>query len=103
MSEQMRDLTLERIRRLTEAVADLIESHAVQGRHVGRLLDLQGQQLGRIEVTLNTLATDVRGLTTHVRDIASEQGLLGNRIENAFSKALRSNIRLDETEDESRI
>jgi hypothetical protein len=60
MSDQPRDLTLERIKRLTEAVADLMESHAAQGRNVSRLLELQGQQLGRIEVALNTLATDVR-------------------------------------------
>jgi hypothetical protein len=32
-------------------------------------------------------------------DLASEQVLLGNRFENAFSRALRTNIRLDEIED----
>jgi hypothetical protein len=86
------DLTLERIKRLTEAVADLMESHATQGRQMFRLLDLQGQQLGRIETTLHALAVDIRGL-------ASEQILLGNRVENSFSRALRANIRLDEIED----
>lgn len=56
------DLTLERVSRLTDAVADLMESHTAQGRNVGRLLELQGQQLGRIEASLSTLSSDVRGL-----------------------------------------
>jgi hypothetical protein len=34
-----------------------------------------------------------------VRGLASEQALLGNRVENAFSRAMRANIRLDEIED----
>jgi outer membrane murein-binding lipoprotein Lpp len=102
MSDQPRDLTFERIKRFTEAVADLMESHTPQGRNLARLLDLQGQQLGRIEVALNTLSSDVRGLATHVHDLASEQVLLGNRVENAFSKALRANIRLDDIEEAAR-
>lgn len=63
------DLTLERVNRLTEAVADLMESHAAQGRNVGRLHELQGQQLGRIEASLSTLASDVRGLASSVREM----------------------------------
>jgi hypothetical protein len=82
---------LERIKRFTEAVADLMESHTTQGRNVARLLDLQGQQLGRIEVALHTLSSDVRALAAHVHELASEQILLGNRVENAFSERLTQN------------
>lgn len=85
MSDTPRNLTLERVNRLTDAVADLMESHAAQGRAVLHRLD-------KIEAHLGSLATDIRGL-------ASEQALLGNRVENAFVKAMRANIRLDEIED----
>jgi hypothetical protein len=36
-----------------------------------------------------------------VRELASEHILLGNRVESAFSRALRTNIRLDEIEDQN--
>ena len=83
MSDKPRDLTLERVNRLTQAVADLMESHAAQGQAVLRILDAHGDQLARIEAHLGMLAKEVRGL-------ASEQALLGNRVENAFSRALRT-------------
>lgn len=89
------DLTLERVNRLTQAVADLMESHAAQGRNVTRMLTGMGEQLDRMEVRLGALTAEVRAL-------ASEQVLLGNRVENAFSRALRANIRLDEIEDAPR-
>ncbi len=95
MSDQPRDLTLERVNRLTQAVADLMEAHASQGRTFIRMLAGVGEQLDRIESRLNVLTTEVRAL-------ASEQVLLGNRVENAFSRALRVNIRLDEIEDTNR-
>jgi hypothetical protein len=92
MSDKPRDLTLERVNRLTQAVADLTESHAAQGRQflsmMGRLLE----HLERIEDQIVTVSKDIR-------ELASEQVLLGNRVENAFSRALRTNIRLDEMED----
>jgi hypothetical protein len=40
MSTPPRDLALERINRLTEAVADLMESHAAQGRNLGRTMEM---------------------------------------------------------------
>lgn len=91
MSDKPRDLTLERIKRLTEAVADLMESHAAQGRMTLRILDDIRREMGGVRQEL----TDVRAA---LRDVASEQVLLGNRVENAFSKALRANIRLDDME-----
>jgi len=91
MSEP-RNLTLERVNRLTQALADLMESHAAQGRTMTRLLTQMDERLASIDATLTALAKDVRGL-------ASEQTLLGNRIEDAFARALRANARLDELED----
>lgn len=92
MTTEPRNLTLERVNRLTQAVADLMESHAAQGQAILRILDAHGDQLARIEAHLGVLTKEVRALT-------SEQALLGNRVENAFSRALRANIRLDDMED----
>ena len=89
---QPRDLTLERIDRLSQSLADLMESHATQGRNINRLLDLMGQHLNRIETQIQILTAEVHGL-------ASDQVLMANRVEDAFSRALRTNIRLDEIED----
>jgi hypothetical protein len=88
MSEP-RNLTLERVNRLTQAMADLMESHAAQGRMMTRLLMQMDERLASIDTTLTVLAKDVRAL-------ASEQILLGNRIEDAFARAMRANTRLDE-------
>jgi len=81
------DLTLTRVNRLTQAVADLSESHATQGRSLIRLLTQMSEQLA--------------ALTKEVHALASEQVLLGNRIEDTFTRALRVNIRLDELEDKA--
>jgi hypothetical protein len=99
MSDKPRDLTLERVNRLTAAVADLTESHAQQGRMMIRILEELSERMGGFSAELTGIRAelvDVKGL---LRELASEQVLLGNRVENAFSKALRANIRLDEMED----
>lgn len=88
------DITLERVKRLSEAMADLMESHASQGRLMMKQLTRMDERLTGIEANLASLAKDVR-------ELASEQALLGNRVENAFARALRANIRLDEIEDEA--
>ena|SRR5215831_13893347 len=44
MSEP-RNLTLERVNRLSQAVADLMESHAAQGRMIARLLEQMSELL----------------------------------------------------------
>lgn len=85
------DLTLERVNRLTQAVADLTESHAAQGRVLVRLLEQLDSRLGAIEAGLTALRTDMR-------ELAREQLLRGNRVEDAFARALRVNVRLDEIE-----
>ncbi len=41
----------------------------------------------------------LQAIDREVRALAGEQALLGNRVEDAFSRALRANIRLDEVED----
>jgi hypothetical protein len=91
MSEA-RNLTLERVNRLSQAVADLTDSHAAQGRMITRLLAQMNEHLASIDTKLTSLTTDVHNL-------AAEQVLLGNRIEEAFARALRTNVRLDEFED----
>jgi hypothetical protein len=92
MSDKPRDLTLERVNRLTVALTDLGESHTAQGRQFLAMMQRMIQHLERIELLIGDLGKDVRNL-------AAEQALLGNRVENAFSRALRANIRLDEIED----
>ena len=92
MSDTPRDLTLERINRLTVAVADLSESHTAQGRQLLAMVQRVIDRLERIEAQIAAVGMDVHAL-------ASEQVLLGNRVENAFNRALRTNIRLDEIED----
>lgn len=87
-----RNLTLEQINRLTEAVANLMESHAAQGRAITRLLEQISTRLAAIEGTLVALDKSVR-------DLSGEQVLLGNRVEEAFARALRVNLRLDEMEE----
>jgi hypothetical protein len=91
MSEP-RNLLLERVNRLSQAIADLTESHAATGRMLARLLLQMNDRLSSIDQMLIQLTKDVRAL-------ASEQILLGNRIEDAFARALRANARVDEIED----
>lgn len=69
----MPDITLERMKGLSEAVADLMESHASRGRAMMKLLTRMDERLVGIEATLATLSKDVR-------ELASEQILLGNRV-----------------------
>ena len=87
MSEP-RNLTLERVDRLSQAVADLMESHAAQRRMITRLLEQMSERLTSIDTTLTALAKDIRALK-------SEQTVFGNRIEEAFARALRANLPLD--------
>lgn len=91
-------IVLERLARLTTAVADMMEAHAAQSRGVNRLLDSMGRQLARMEEQQATTIQEIRVLTAEMRNLASEQVLLGNRVEEAFSRALRTDIRLDEME-----
>jgi ABC-type transporter Mla subunit MlaD len=92
MSDAPHNITLERVNRLTQAVADLVESQAAQGRALTRLLTQTNEHLASIDTRLAELGSVVRTL-------ASEQILLGNRVEEAFARALRVNVRLDEIED----
>jgi hypothetical protein len=87
------DLTLERVNRLTQAVADLGENQLAQGRMLLQLLNQMSDQL-------DAFRTELAAVTGTVRDLASEQVLLGNRVESAATSVLRANIRLDEIEDE---
>ena len=91
MSENTRNLTLERINRLATAVADLMESHTSHSRLMFRALESMDARLDRMEGRLD-------GIEKAVKELATEQVLLGNRVENGFSRALRTNIRLDEIE-----
>jgi hypothetical protein len=92
MSAKPRDPTLEQVNRLTQAVADLTESHAAQGASIISILEHMRGHLETFELPIGALTKEVRGL-------AAEQVLLGNRVEHAFSRALRTNIRLEEIED----
>ena len=91
MTSAPRDLTLERLNRLSLAVADLMDGQATQARNTQRLLDHMSQQLDRIEANQVSFAKDLRSVT-------SEQLLLANRIEEALSRAFRTGLRLDDLE-----
>jgi outer membrane murein-binding lipoprotein Lpp len=92
MSDKPRDLTLERVNRLTQAVADLVDNQTAQGRMLLRLLQ---QIAGKLD-GLDAIRSEIAALNTTVRQMAIEQTLLGNRVENAFAPAVQANIRLDE-------
>ncbi len=92
MSDKPRDLTLERVNRLTQAVADLGDSQTALGRMLLRML-------GHIDENLPEISAQLTTLNQTVREQAGEQILLGNRVEAAFTQALRTNIRVDEIED----
>jgi len=66
MSDHPRDLTLERVNRLTLAIADLTESHAAQGRRIPSMMQRLLEHMERIDKS--------------VRELASEQVLPGNRL-----------------------
>ena len=87
-----RDLMLERVNRLSQAVADLMENQTAQARAIQRMLSQTNERLDAIDMKL-------RALVQEVHKLASEQALLGNRVEDAFAGALRTNVRLDEMED----
>jgi hypothetical protein len=93
LPQEPRNLTLERVNRLSQAIADLTESHAATGRMLARLLMQMNDRLASIDQMLIALGKDMRA-------VASEQILLGNRIEDAFARALRANARIDEMEDQ---
>jgi hypothetical protein len=93
MTDKPRDLTLKRVNRLSTAVADLMESQTSHNGMVLGILKRLDDRLDAIDAKFGAVSRDIRGL-------ASEQVLLGNRVESAFTRALRTNIRLDEIEDE---
>jgi hypothetical protein len=82
MSEP-RNLTLERVNRLTEAVTSMAEHHAAQGRVTARLLVQISEQLNSMDAKLGEVVAEVRNLS-------AEQVLLGNRVEEAFAQVLRT-------------
>lgn len=90
------DLTLERVDRLTLAVADLMESHAAQGRNVSRLLEAQGQQLDRIEASLVDLALHL--LQSKRATLGSPEKLMASvdSLDPIFAGIARSNHRIDQ-------
>lgn len=97
MSDKPRDLTLERVNRLSTAVADLMEGQTSNSRTMLRMLNRIADRLDAIDSKLAAVSKDIRAL-------ASEQVLLGDRVgdrvEEAPTRALRTNIRLDEIEDQ---
>jgi hypothetical protein len=96
VSDQPRDLVLERVNRLTVAVADLTESHVVKGRQLIGMIQRLEDQLDRMEARMEA---QMSAMSKSARALASEQAVLGNRVDEAFSRALRTHLRLDQIED----
>jgi len=62
MSENPRDLTLERINRLTVAVAGLSESYTAQGRQLLAMVQRVIHRLERIEAQIMAIRTDIAAI-----------------------------------------
>lgn len=92
MSDQPTSIMLERMNRLGSAMADLMEAHAQQSRGLLRAMEALEQRLARVEDGQTRVERGLHALTT-------EQISLSMAIENAASRALRANIRLDDIED----
>jgi len=88
MSGMTSDLTLERLARLTTAVADLMDGNNRQFRELAQWLKRIDDRLDRMDERLGRMETELRS-------VASEQLLLSNRVEEAFSRSMRTNMRLD--------
>lgn len=91
MSDRPRDLTLERVNRLSQNLLDLMEGQNTHWRHNQRSMEMIVERLERIDGNILRLEKAITAL-------ASEQVLLANRVESAFSAALRTNIRMDAIE-----
>ena len=79
------DLLLECVNRLTGDMADTREGHNQLLRILTRAVD--------------GLREEAAGLRREVASPASEQAPLANRVEDAFSRAVRADIRLDDLSD----
>lgn len=86
------DLILERLNRLSESVASMMEGQSLQNRALLRVMEGLREDIAALQV-------ETTGLRREVRLMGSELVLLSNRVEGAVSRALRVDIRLDEAED----
>lgn len=86
------DLILERVNRLSESVASMMEGQSLQNRALLRVMEGLREDIAALQV-------ETTGLRREVRLMGSELVLLSNRVEGAVSRALRVDIRLDEAED----
>ena len=66
-------------------------SNDVQLRAIARLLASMNERIDKMDGRLS-------GIESAVLDIRSEQLFLDNRVENTLARAMRANIRIDETE-----
>ncbi len=94
MSDHPVDINRERLNRLSTAVADLTEASNQQGRDILWSIAAMTERFDKNNDRLVTLEHAVRGLAT-------DQLLLGNRVEEGFSRPLRLNVRMDEAEDKA--
>jgi hypothetical protein len=69
MSDAPRDLTLERVDRLTQSLLDLKQGQDTQWRHNNRMLEMIVERLRRIETNILRVEKAIKMLT-------SEQALL---------------------------
>ena len=106
MSDAPINLLLERVNRLTRDMADMREGHNQLFRILTPAVEnLRGEvENVRVGVTrsVDGLREEVAGLRREVGSLASEQALLANRVEEAFSRAVRAEIRLDDLHGDGR-
>lgn len=92
MSDRIRDLTLERLHRMTAAMTEMSESHASQGRLFLSMMQRITEHLERLE------ASQVR-IERQLGELGSEVVLSANRVENAFARSLKLENRMNEMEE----
>jgi len=92
-------LLLERVNRLGTAVADMMDAHAQQNRSLLRSIDGLGDRLVRLEDRFVRIEDGLARVGRELHGVATEQAALGMSVENAISRALRANVRMDGQED----
>ena len=98
MSGALIDLLLECANRPTGDVADMREGRSRPFRISARASRPRADATRAVD----GLREEVAGLRREVASPASEQALLANRVEDAFSRAVHADIRLDDLSDDPR-
>jgi hypothetical protein len=90
MSDPPRDLNPDRLDRLAQAVGDLMESHAAQGRMVNRMLGALDDKISALDTKLDQTRSDIMARIDRLQDQVTQQLEAGT-----ISVALSTNVAND--------